>query len=80
MLRDTYWFEAEAVCPSGPYVAARSEEWKEPAHTPRWQVLDGSNERAYETIKALISALLKDGWELTGGRSRSKPDPAIVPI
>ena len=66
VLRDTYHYEAEAVGPHGPYIAARSREWKEPAHSPRWQVLDNSNERAYAVVKELISQLIKDGWEATG--------------
>ena len=66
VLRDTYSYEAEAVGPRGPYMAARSREWKEPAHAQHWQVLDNSNERAYTVVKELISDLVQDGWEPTG--------------
>ena len=68
VLRDTYYFEAEAVSPRGPYIAMRSREWKEPPTAPRWQATDSSNERAFEIHKELISALIKDGWEPTGER------------
>jgi hypothetical protein len=68
LISDAYHFEAEAIGPHGPYVAARSREWKEIAHTPRWRVLDSANERAAEIVKELISDLIKDGWESTGER------------
>jgi hypothetical protein len=66
VLRDTYYFEAEAVGPRGPYIAMRSREWREPANEPRWQATDNSNETAFAIHKELISALIKDGWEVTG--------------
>ena len=56
-------FEAEAVGPHGPYIAARSREWNELALTPRWKVLDSTHEEASEIVKELISDLIKDGWE-----------------
>ena len=68
LITDSYHFEAEAIGPHGPYVAARSRPWKEIAHTPRWKVLDNTNERAGGIVKELISDLIKDGWESTGER------------
>ncbi len=66
VLRDTYFYEAEAVGPHGPYIALRSREWKEPAGAPHWKATDNSNDRAFEIHKELIAALIKDGWEATG--------------
>ena len=63
LVTDSYHFEAEALGPHGPYIAARSREWKELAHTPRWKVLDSTHEEANEIVKELISDLIKDGWE-----------------
>jgi len=68
LITDSYHFEAEAIGPHGPYVAARSRPWKEIAHTPRWKVLDNTNQRAGGIVKELISDLIKDGWESTGER------------
>jgi hypothetical protein len=63
LVTDSYHFEAEAIGPRGPYIAARSREWKELAHTPRWKALDSANEEASEIVKELVSDLIKDGWE-----------------
>jgi len=63
LVTDSYHFEAEAVGPHGPYIAARSREWKELALTPRWKVLDSTHEEANAIVKELISDLIKDGWE-----------------
>ena len=63
LVTDSYRFDAEAVGPHGPYIAARSREWNELALTPRWKVLDSTREEASEIVKELISDLIKDGWE-----------------
>ena len=79
LVTDSYRFEAEAVGPHGPYIAARSREWNELALTPRWKVLDSTHEEASEIVKELISDLIKDGWEPTGGARHQLGELQVPP-